>query len=207
MPDFLLNAWTDSNEILRVYTVHSPRSLEICIEFCFYAPLRNIFLIEHIWRFWETRHFRFRVGIGSRKWPHAVERDKLYIPSKFHSNLPCSFGGEEGSTLKKTGSESAGKIHNIFAYIRSLFWIRICDTYSGPFLSSKRFFLAATLKARFLAARTLNITHLFSGGWSQSSQIQPIDWCWWNNLFWRSSLQVIFIPSPHFLSTYSEFHG
>ena len=65
--------------------------------------------------------------------------------------------------------ESAGKIHNIFAYIRSLFWIRICDTYSGPFLSSKRF---------FLAARTLNITHLFSGGWSQSSQIQPIDWCW-----------------------------
>ena len=74
--------------------------------------------------------------------------------------------------------ESAGKVHNIFAYIRSLFWIRICDTYSGPFLSSKRFFLAATLKARFLAARTLNITHLFSGGWSQSSQIQPIDWCW-----------------------------
>ena len=22
------------------------------------------------------------------------------------------------------------------------------------------------------------MTHLFSGGWSQSSQIQPIDWCW-----------------------------
>ena len=101
MPDFLLSAWTNSIEILRVYTVHSPRSLEICIEFRFHVPLRNIFLIEHIWRFWETRYFRFRVEIGSRKWPHAVERDKLYIPSKFHSNLPCSFGGEEGLTLKK----------------------------------------------------------------------------------------------------------
>ena len=27
------------------------------------------------------------------------------------------------------------------------------------------------------------VTHLFSGGWSQSSQIQPIDWCWRHNLF------------------------
>ena len=51
------------------------------------------------------RHFRSRVGTGSRKRPHAVERDELYIPSKFHPNLPCSFGGEEGSTLKKTGSK------------------------------------------------------------------------------------------------------
>ena len=120
MPDFLLNAWTDSNEILRVYTVHSPRSLEICIEFRFHVPLRNIFLIEHIWRFWETRHFRFRVGIGSRKWPHAVERDKLYIPSKFHSNLPCSFGGEEGSTLKKRDL-SAKKVNVGSPYLRGNF--------------------------------------------------------------------------------------
>ena len=31
---------------------------------------------------------------------------------------------------------------------------------------------------------------LFSGGWSQSSQIQPIYWCWRHNLFRRTSLQV-----------------
>ena len=48
-------------------------------------------------------------------------------------------------------------------------------------------------KTRFLAARMLNITHLFSWGRSQSSQIQPIDWRRWNNLFWRTSFQVIFI--------------
>ena len=48
MPDFLLNAQTNSNKILRVYTVHSPRSYDICIDLRFYVPFRNIFLIEHI---------------------------------------------------------------------------------------------------------------------------------------------------------------
>ena len=34
------------------------------------------------------------------------------------------------------------------------------------------------------------LTSLFSGGWSQSGQIQPIYWCWRHNLFRRTSLQV-----------------
>ena len=54
--------------------------------------------------FRKTAHFRFEVGTGNRKVDDAKAGGEIYTPSKFHSNLPSSFGGQEGSTLKKTGS-------------------------------------------------------------------------------------------------------
>ena len=46
-------------------------------------------------------HFRFEVGTGNRKIDDAKGEGEIHTSTKFHSNLPCSFRGEEGSTLKK----------------------------------------------------------------------------------------------------------
>ena len=51
--------------------------------------------------FRKTAYFRFEVGTGNRKVDDAKAEGEIYTPSKIHSNLPSSFGGEEGSTLKK----------------------------------------------------------------------------------------------------------
>ena len=105
MPDFLLNEWTDSNEILRVYTVHSPRSLEIFIEFRFYVPLRNIFLIEHIWRYGEL----LPLPVQGRKRKSKIAPCSRACWTLYTLQVSCKstvqFRSRRGINLKKTGSK------------------------------------------------------------------------------------------------------
>ena len=104
-PDFLLNAWTDSDEILRVYSVHSQHSWDICINFGLFVPCWNILLMEHIWRDREILVTSSEVSTGSQKCPHAVKKDELYVPSKFHPNRITCLGGDRFTHIKKTGSK------------------------------------------------------------------------------------------------------
>ena len=53
--------------------------------FRLFVPCRNIFLMEHIWRDREILVTGSEVSTGSQKCPHAVKKDELYVPSKFHS--------------------------------------------------------------------------------------------------------------------------
>ena len=99
-PDFLLNARTNSNEIVRVYSVHSQHSWDICINFGLFVPCRNILLMEHIGRDREILVTGSVVSTGSQKYPHAVERDELYVPSKFHLNRITCLGGDRFTHIK-----------------------------------------------------------------------------------------------------------
>ena len=74
-------------------------------EFSLNVPCRNIFLMEHIWRDREILVTGSEVSTGSQKCPHAVKKDELYVPSKFHPNRITCLGGDRFTHIKKTGSK------------------------------------------------------------------------------------------------------